>query len=191
MKYERFDMGKFVFRQGDESNQKFYVILAGEVGVLTQANYNNVYDRDKQHYEQTARLTTFGRKFTLFAQMEAQRQAEQEEEQQRNSISPNRPSIHRDSRKMSVSFVKAVTQITGTMKATDRFKEAATRRSILVRRDPGDTDEKTEEDLRLEEFKSMAARFGHLVRVLGKGADFGDAGEFAIIKSVISLHHFI
>jgi CRP-like cAMP-binding protein len=32
--YERFNMGKFIFKEGDKSNNKFYIIISGKVGII-------------------------------------------------------------------------------------------------------------------------------------------------------------
>jgi len=40
-KYERLPMGRFVFKQGDPSNNKFYVIISGEVAVIVKQEIGN------------------------------------------------------------------------------------------------------------------------------------------------------
>lgn len=53
--YERFDTGKFIFKEGDPSNNKFYIILSGEVAVILK---NKVGNFGKKQTIKRTRLTT-------------------------------------------------------------------------------------------------------------------------------------
>ena len=48
MKHEYIQMGEFVFKSGNPSNGKFYVILSGEVGVIVQTQVKTIFDKDKE-----------------------------------------------------------------------------------------------------------------------------------------------
>ena len=55
MKHEYHEMGNFVFKEGDPSNGKFYVILSGEVGVIIQTQFQTIFDKDKEKIEERRR----------------------------------------------------------------------------------------------------------------------------------------
>ena len=176
MKYEAFDMGKFVFKQGDESNHKFYVILSGEVGILTNANYNGVYERDKQRYQNTMRSTIIGKKgLTLITQQESivRANSSDDEEILKTPSSGRSSSFLKDSRKQTM--MSAFGQSVGHLSTISKFREIPSRKSTM-KKELSMAEVENDEEHKSESFKSMAARFGHLVRVLGQGAEFGDAG---------------
>eukprot|EP00330_Aristerostoma_sp_ATCC50986_P001339 CAMPEP_0114584112 /NCGR_PEP_ID=MMETSP0125-20121206/7829_1 /TAXON_ID=485358 ORGANISM="Aristerostoma sp., Strain ATCC 50986" /NCGR_SAMPLE_ID=MMETSP0125 /ASSEMBLY_ACC=CAM_ASM_000245 /LENGTH=98 /DNA_ID=CAMNT_0001778211 /DNA_START=93 /DNA_END=392 /DNA_ORIENTATION=+ len=56
--YEYLDFGKFVFKQGDASNNKFYVILSGEVAIIiTKSSVGDWGKRNTNVYSRTSKMT--------------------------------------------------------------------------------------------------------------------------------------
>lgn len=51
MLYERFKTAQTIIKQGDESNNKLYIILSGKVAIVTQKD-RNVYAVDNQKTEE-------------------------------------------------------------------------------------------------------------------------------------------
>ena len=47
MGYEAYEAMDLVFQEGDASNQKFYIVLTGEIAIVTQKNYNNWFSSRK------------------------------------------------------------------------------------------------------------------------------------------------
>lgn len=175
MKYECHDVGKFVFKQGDESNHKFYVILSGEVGILTNANLHGVYERDSKRYENTVRMSMIGKQKMSLLTLHDPNGKDNKIEEEEGTQTPTSRALGYRKPTMNSSFTKTVAQISGMMKATGKLREVAARRSA-AKKDLIEESEKEDEDQKLEEFKSLASRFGHLVRILKEGAEFGDAG---------------
>ena len=190
-------MGKFVFRQDDPSNNKFYVILSGEVGIITNKNYSDLYARDKEVYEKTVRLTSALRgssRNTLscvssLSQLDASTKHELDEiDENRFKYSDKKsPSIvrRRDSKGASLTALAKLTNYMGTsIMPKDKFKEIMNNTSLKSgekqKKEDGheseDDEEKAKEKVDNSEFKKFASRYGFLVRILSKGAEFGDAG---------------
>lgn len=196
-------MGKFVFRQDDPSNDKFYVILSGEVGILTNANYSDVYARDREVYEKTTRLTqgklpsqlSLG-SINSLTQLDTTPKNDLEDivddyktqynirNTFKNTLIMNKDTkgtslltLGKSTRLLTNSAKGLIKDKLKTMqikskKSLNELKEEDDDEDVVA--DEGEGKERDPNDL--AEFKFFAGRFGHLVRILGKGAEFGDAG---------------
>ena len=185
-------MGTFVFKQNDESNDKFYVILSGEVGILTNANYSDVLTADKKHYQNSVRGTLISRRLTRLLPQPQKELSDHKSSQDENSDSDEEdedkasdqgipePAIDKNIKRPSIftSFGATVRRVSGVKKATERFKELQLKKPNLPVKKKEVVPKKKPEEAKREEFLAMAARYGHLVRVLGKGEHFGDGGMF-------------
>lgn len=202
IKYECISMGKFVFRQNDPSNDKFYVILSGEVGIITQADYSNIYEKDKEAYERTARLTNIRRTQTPKPVITTNNLTSHE---MKNRFTFNDDEINAsiEHEKESLSNTRILDSARTPKRNTillsnfgEKFlsppkflrEKPSTSQNFFKRRgDEKKAQDRIDEDEREVEneqftFEKLASRFGNLARILGKGAEFGDAGIIICLK---------
>lgn len=99
--YEVHDKGRCVFREGDPTNHKFYVILSGEVAVITNKNFDRWLITEKDRQDEAALLKK------QLEEAEAKRAMEEEQqkalelsrlsriEEERSIIDPAKKKRHR------------------------------------------------------------------------------------------------
>ena len=206
MKHEFFEAGKFVFKAGNPSNGKFYVILSGEVGVIIQTQIKGLYDKDKEKIEEIRRtqlnalpsLThlpssdgeatpTHSKKLTIRNSMMFPNQ-----NQSNSSNFLNVPSgtMTAQDRRKSSKIAGADTSAKLTLTPTTPTAQSSLGGVFAAKkasRKFGDKMKKKtiqggpapadEDEDNHAEYRQMVKRYGNLARVMGKGDSFGETGK--------------
>ena len=164
MSYESVRAGTFIFKQGDESNNKFYVILRGQVGVITAKGFKNLWPS-----RSTAKLTTT----QSLSNLPPMKSDEKEELDNTKTDENPRPSVGRKATlRFGENFGTTVAMTMAVKKVAQRARLMLRTKNTSVQSLPNiDEEENSERD-----FKELAESHGQLVRVLHAGNDFGDAG---------------
>lgn len=168
MKYETAKMGTFVFHQGDESNQKFYVVLSGQVGVALKKDFSPFLKRNSISSRPLA-LTLQVIKDDSNEVMGA------DDSGKVDNDTPKRKSTLRFGESFGVAVMKTMASKKVAVKARQILKARSqvTSLSSLEDEEPENND---------QDFKELIEKYGTLVRVLGPGNDFGDAGALTLFN---------
>ena len=161
MKYESARMGSFVFHQGDDSNEKFYVILNGQVTVVIKkgfAPFPRRSTRISRHFTQTVQVI---KDEDLIEELESAK-------------IENETSMRRNTLRFGESFGVTVSKTMAVKKVAVMARQMLQTKSQVQSLASLDDENETEND---QDFKDMVERYGTLVRILGPGNDFGDAGS--------------
>lgn len=170
MKYEKHSMGTFVFKEKDESNGKFYVRLSGEVGVITNANLKNVYEKD---HAQSATSRKPSLSFLDTGSLSARIK-------ERSNIGSGLTNIQVDIRRNPpFSHGPMLNGMYGVTKKLISTRKFAKKLGKKVQKKHENEDDINKVDLK-DGFAQLVHRsgYGELRHILRKGNYFGDAGIF-------------
>lgn len=189
MKYEFKEMGSFVFKEGDPSNGKFYVILSGEVGVIVQTQVANIFEKDKERIAQKRRSELNVPSINNLLEEDANNNDSWVAPSSNSLITipstilslPEKGEPNKGSLTPSQSLVALSTTISkkGTRRRSSERSSKGQLRPSLVSID--------ELEDPLEEYREMVKSYGNLVRILGKGESFGETGrdKFMVLRADI------
>ena len=184
-------MGQFVFREGDSSNEKLYVILTGEIGIVTQRKYNDIYAKDTVLYQE--RKKTKLQTLRVHSTISGNSATSQSDLKSRSDIDEE-PTPHQKT--TNFGFAGAVRHASNIKKATQNLKDL---RKVKIKQQSSNKNINEEEEEKEEEenddeaeFRKMATRYGELARVLKSGADFGAAGYlFTLFPFSTYYNHYL
>lgn len=164
MKYEKHPMGTFVFKEKDQSNGKFYVILSGEAGVIIRANLSNIYETDRTMIQLSRRNTKLSESNTVSP---------------RNfpgSIQPQNFSTEarKLSNRLSLNVLSDVSVMTNKFLAARKSTKQITDK--VQNKEKGGGGGGGDNDIE-NDFNLMVKRYGELRHILKTGNSFGDAGN--------------
>ena len=167
MKYETAKMGAFVFQQGDKSNQKFYVILKGQAGIITRRNFNPfgtsnpslnrppVYSMNTIQDDETPQEAKDSKK------------TKHEPAASMNEL-PKRKATLRFGENFGNAVARSIAAKKVVMKARLMLRAKNQAQSMAS------LDEEENSD---QEFRDLAEQHGNLIRVLNPGNDFGETSN--------------
>lgn len=173
LQYEVYKAKSFVYKQNDECNNKFYVILSGQVGVIVNNNLHNLKKRPTMTHKTVAFANMIPSIKVLSQTDDAKANAENKKpEENTKRLNFGR----RNGLRFGENFGTAVS-ITMTVK-----KMAQRARNLVVNKVKSNAQSMQSLDEVQNnsdnEFKEHAGNYGELVRMLSKGTEFGDFGNF-------------
>ena len=192
MKYEFKEMGSFVFKEGDPSNGKFYVILSGEVGVIVQTQVANIFEKDKERIAQKRRSELNVPSINNLLEEDANNNDSWVAPSSNSLITipstilslpekgePNRGSLGLLTPSQFLVASSTTISKKGTRRRSSERSSKGQLRPSLVSID--------ELEDPLEEYREMVKSYGNLVRILGKGESFGETGrdKFMVLRADI------
>lgn len=175
MKHEFVEMGNFVFREGDPSNGKFYVILSGEVGVVVYTQVTNIFEKEKEHLEAKRRTAL---------NLPSISHLDEEEDSDSSIVIPTNTSL--------AGIVPSLTSIPdkkqslkqNTGASVTSLASVSTAASVSLKKLTGKLSSKStklsqseDPEDKYTEYREMIRCYGNLARVLGKGTSFGESGN--------------
>lgn len=168
MSYETIKMGNFVFFQGDESNQKFYVLLSGQVGVITRKNFTST----QQALNRISAPSMLLKSENNLDEIPEKGTENPKTEGAILKEPPKRRSTLRFGENFGVTVARTMAAKKAAAMAMKILKSKSNAMSLASLEEDENND---------QEFKELAEQYGALVRILNPGDDFGDAGMQTLI----------
>ena len=164
LKYEVSQASSFVFQQGDVSNNKFYVILSGQVGVISAKNRKPGVGRQNVHFQPTTQSLNDLPASSIERQPS---ESKKEEENPRQSVGKKGGLRFGENFGTAVAMTMAVKKVAQKARFLLRTKNNV--QSLNTMENEGNN--------AIQDFKELAESYGQLIRTLSAGSDFGDAGN--------------
>ena len=190
MQYEYVEKGKCVFKEGEPSNKKFYVIISGEIGVFVCANFfskDNSKGKSEQKPRSELNLPSIS---SLLDEETGIRESSMASSRTNLPVFastlqslPDRPESLKASSGMCTptqslqAISMDLTKKDSKQKITERPK---------VRFHPASMNNLSEDPY--AEYREKAKGFGNLVRVLSKGDSFGESGNCYMTNKIANVY---